>query len=1202
MVHVKEMICIGFKSFRKRTVVKFDKGFTAIVGANGSGKSNIIDAFVFVMGSLSAKQLRADNIKDLISNGGNGLGPASFASVEIIFDNTDNAFAVGGKDVSISRKVNQKGQGVYQINGKRATRTEIIDLLDISGLMPNSSNMIMQGKLFELINMNNVQRRQLIEDIAGISSYNEKKGSAEKELEEIQQNLANIALLLNEVYMQMDELKGEKEDAEKYLKMVEQQKLLQNALNITQINASKGKIETIDDDKTITLNKIEEITKTEQELQAQIKQFEIKLNELRPKILKVQDSELLRMTQEEKKLKTEILELSSKIKYLKKNISDYKTEQKTILDKLQELDEKEKTIGVKLEDLNNKKSLLNTEIDQKSENIHILESELLDNDKKYVEIKNQAKSLQSELLMAKDNTNQQSTKIEVISNEIGGLSKQKEKLEARIFKNNDAIGKYRGQIRNLKQEKQKRLGLQPIDGTMNKSAKNQIENQIKQLENQVVKHQIDISKIKPAFTASQKKMYELQSQIKISRQMNQGSRAIQAIMSAKQKGLIPGIYGTISQLGSTDQKYNTAMSTAAGGKFNYIVVDHPITAENCINYLKEKKMGRASFIPLSSIKHNSFDLYDTHNPSVYGKAVNLIDFDEKYRDAFEFVFGRTVIVKDISTARQLKVPAQRVTLDGDVVSGSNLMTGGQKKNANNNNGFKNNPENDLNEIKGLFEQYKLVIETAEMRIKEIQNEISRLYKLKISANTKTKEFDDKIAGIKAKMEQLTQTIEEDEAEINEILQKISLLTQDKESLGITLQELVGHQNEIQNKIQMVDEELNNSEESDLKKRLKEEERTLKKLQKQANTLEIEITKNTTLLHETIINNRKELQAQLREKEIASNTNQDELSESTLFLHKNEVEIASLKEKIKQKSSILSSLLNEQRELHMEISNRKTKIGVIGNQIHPLKLQLNTADMKMQELQSKIDEWKCKVVRDIVVPEEMLTINPHVHKNKLEQLTQDITQMGAINLRAIDKYSEIESRFESLEKKNEQVVNEREAIIDFIEALETEKKKVFLHTYNSINANFAFIFGKLSPGGEAKLNLENMEDPFEGGMQILARPGEKKWCQTQAMSGGEKTLTIIALILGIQMHVPSPYYVLDEIDAALDDVNAALVADMIKELSEKSQFIIITHRDVTMARVDQLLGVSNTAGITSVLNVSISQVLGQINNAETEVSA
>lgn len=256
-------------------------------------------------------------------------------------------------------------------------------------------------------------------------------------------------------------------------------------------------------------------------------------------------------------------------------------------------------------------------------------------------------------------------------------------------------------------------------------------------------------------------------------------------------------------------------------------------------------------------------------------------------------------------------------------------------------------------------------------------------------------------------------------------------------------------------------------------------------------------------------------------------------------------------------------------------------------------------MQIEDLKLKITEWASKIDPEIEIPDEYLNQSIDDHTARLTKLNQEKLAIGAVNLRAIDKFKDIDARYEDLSVKNEQVIQERESLLEFIETLEKEKKRVFMNTFNAINHNFGYIFEKLSPNGEARLNILNLEDPFADGIEIIARPGEKEKCNVMALSGGERTLTIIALILGIQMHVPSPYYVLDEIDAALDDANAALVAKMIKELAEKSQFIIITHRDVTMAKVDQLLGVSNIEGVTSVINLSMSTILNKLQSEDSQ---
>ncbi len=1195
---IKKMICIGFKSFRKKTIINFDDGFTAIVGANGSGKSNIIDAFVFVLGALSAKSLRARNIKDLISNGGHGMGPSETASVEIIFDNMDRSFSLDLPEISIFRKVDRKGNGIYKLNGKRSTRKAIINLLDLSGILPNSSNMIMQGELFRLINMNSNERRELVEDIAGIASYNDKKMSAEYELMQVQANLGQIALLLNEVYGQLEDLKKEKINAEKYLELTSQEKIRTNALYKVKIQSSEQKIKNMAEEKIEITKKISEIDKKEILLKEEIEILKHKIVDLEPKIQKLQDSELLQMTNELKILKNKVTELITSLSYAKKNLKTYQQEQLELQERLNQINEQEEKLKKEIKKIEAKKQKINAQIDEKTEIIQDLENKLSKIDVEYIQIKENAKRLQTEIDQIKDDKNHNSSDLRLIEQKIEGLIESKSKIKKKIFESHSILDGLKIKIENLKIERKQKLGLEDID-----FSKNGIEKKISRMEKEIEGWNIKHKEMTLISNKTQKELFELKSKVKIINHMNSNNRAQKAILSLNKTGKIKGIYGTISQLGSTSKKYYTAMEYAAGNRFNFIVVENQIVAEKCINYLKQNKLGRATFIPLENIKYKPFSSRLPEDPKIFGRAVDLIEFSEKYREAFEYVFGRCIIVKDVPTARGLNVPAKRVTLEGDIVEGSNLMTGGSKKGKSKGLGFDSNQ--DQQKIKELDSTYQIIqrqISELDIKINAHRLEISRLYKLKITGANKTKEISEQIAVCKASIEQLLISINSDENETEGIIKEMDGNNAQKNKLEQNLDEIKKKLTELIENEMKIQEKLDSSEESSIKQQLKQNENQLKTLQKEATQIEIEFTKKSTSLTDTISSNRTTAQTQLNQRNHSTNTTKSSIEELSSDLKDYEVEVKVLEEKISHKSTALTVLMNKKKKLTFEMSENQLKSGQIGNEAYPLKMNLNTFEVKTIEYKEKISEWKCFVDPEIKVPEELLKVSESSHQKQIVKIELQKNQLGTINLRAIDKYIEIEGRFNELEEKNEQVIKEREAILDFIESLEQEKKKVFLNTFNAINKNFGYIFSRLSIGGEAKLELENLEDPFEGGVQILARPGEKKWCLTQAMSGGEKTLTIIALILGIQMHVPSPYYILDEIDAALDDVNAALVADMIKELSEKSQFIIITHRDVTMARVEHLLGVSNIEGVTSVINLSIKNVLKQLENENSAVQS
>ena len=1195
---IKKMICIGFKSFRKRTIINFDSdGFTAIVGANGSGKSNIIDAFVFVLGALSAKSLRANTIKDLISNGGHGMGPSDTASVEIIFDNADRSISLDIPEISILRKIDRKGNGIYKLNGKRSTRKDIVNLLDLSGVLPNSSNMVLQGEIYRLINMNSNERRELVEDIAGIASYNEKKLSAEDELMQVQTNLGQIALLLNEVYLQLEDLKKEKINAEKYLELTSQEKIRTNALYMVKIQSSDYKIEKMAEEKIEINIKISEIEKKEVQLKEEIEILKQKIADLEPKIEKLQDSELLKMTNKLKELKNKVTELITSLSYDKKNLKTYQQEQLELQDRLNQINEQEEKLKKEIKKIEAKKQNINIQIDEKTEIIQELENKLLKIDVEYIQIKENLKRLQIEIDQIKEEKSQYSGDFRLIEQKIEDLNESKSKLEKKIFESHDVLDGLKINIENYMIERKQKLGLEDID-----FSKDGIEKKIINMEKEIDGWNIKRNEMTSISNKTQKELFELKSKVKIINHMNSNDRAQKEILSLNKTGKINGIYGTISQLGSTSKKYYTAMEYAAGNRFNFIVVENQIVAEKCINYLKQNKLGRATFIPLENIKYNPFNDSLPEDPRIYGRAVDLIEFSEKYRNAFEFVFGRCVIVKDIPTARGLKISAKRVTLEGDVVEGSNLMTGGHKTKSKGL-GFDNNHDQQkIKELESTHQKIQQQISDLDIKINAHRLEISRLYKLKITGANKTKEISEQIAVCKASIEQLLIAINNDETEIEGIIKEINGYSSQKNKLEQNVDEIKKKLTGLIEKEIKIQKKLDSSEESSIKQQLKQNENQLKNLQREATQIEIEFTKKSTSLTDTISSNRTTAQTLLNQRihDISETTNSiEELSND---LKDYEVEVKVLEEKISHKSKALTVLMNEKKKLTFDMSENQLKVGQIGNEFYPLKMNLNTFEVKTTEFKEKISEWKCFINPEIEVPEHLLKISESVHQKEIVKIELQKNQLGAVNLRAIDKYIDIEERFKDLEEKNEQVIKEREAILDFIESLEQEKKKVFLNTFNAINKNFAYIFSRLSAGGEAKLELENLEDPFEGGVLILARPGEKKWCLTQAMSGGEKTLTIIALILGIQMHVPSPYYILDEIDAALDDVNAALVADMVKELSEKSQFIIITHRDVTMARVDHLLGVSNIEGVTSVINLSIKNVLKQLENENSAVQS
>jgi len=1190
MVYIKSLICEGFKSFKHRTKINFSRGFTSIVGANGSGKSNILDAFVFALGELSGNKLRVNNIKDLICNGGsNGGQPSKWARVDVIFDNSDRTIPFDSNTIKISRKININGHGKYYINDKLITRRELQDIMDLVGLIPNTSNLILQGELFRIINMNNNERRGLIEEISGIAFYNEKKENAEKDLEKVEENISRITLLLNEVSIQLDSLEKEKDDALKYGEYDLRQKNAEITIVVLKIRDFERQLEKMRVKKENLIEKIKEIYENLSEKRQNLMDITIELDKINEELKKLQSNELKELTLKLNELKTEFTRKDAQksnyhneIKKLKKNLIN-------ALNKKDELEKKKKTIDKHIFDKKHNKDSIKENLNSLKEELYHCEEQIKEFDSEYAIFLEKLEIVKGQITEKSEIKNEISSEIRVLNNKLENYSKNFNNINNRINKLNNEIEKINHEIKELENKELE----------FNENFGENIN--IDELETKKKSVQQKLEKIQRVIDEKHEDLIIIRSKIKAIKRFSI-NKAVEAILKIKNSpdqqrnhNIRGKIYGTIAQLGKTDQKYNIALQVAGGNKFNFIVVDTQTTAKQCINYIKKNKIGRASFIPLDKIRTSPISLNIKTNEKIIGRAVDLIQFDQSFFKAFEFVFGRTIIVADIETASSLDINARRVTLDGDIVESSNLMTGGIHRRLNQI-GFGSIEESKIplleKELNILKQEEKRFIQT----LKEIENNITLNYKRKISANNEISEIRQNLAVLKDnlinkehELKEFKENIGEIESKIKDIEDKIQQEQLKLEDINESILALKSDERDIKSKLSML-------KNNDFTKKTNNLRKEIDILEKKKMKIDLELTKLQTQLEE-IINN--------REQEIENNitTFQNEISINTHSLESLEIElqekminIKELEYRVLEKNEVVGQIYSQKEEFLKIQTRTKIEIEDLKSSIHPNEIKINTLEINSNNLSSQKEELeRINNINELDLEEiqEYLKFSPIKLENIISESIEIKNRLEPVNMRAIRKYDKIKKRYDDLIEKHEIVVKERQAILDFIEKIEIEKKNTFLITFNGINEQFKIIFLKLSPGGEAKLVLENEEDPFAGGVKILARPGGKKWCLTRSMSGGEKTLTVVALILGIQMYIPSPYYILDEIDAAFDDYNAAQVASMIKELSKKSQFILITHRDVTMTKTDHLLGVSSIDGLTTILNLNMQEALEQI---------
>jgi len=960
MVNVTRLSIKGFKSFGKFTPIDFPKGFTAIVGPNGSGKSNIIDSLCFVLGRRSVKSLRADRLAQLVFNGAKTGKAASRAAVAIKFDNSGHELPVESKEVEIERDIGRDGKSTFRINGVRSTRAQIADVLSKARIHPDGHNIILQGDVARIIEMNALERREIIDEISGISEYEEKKNRAVRELEKVDGKIGEAKAVFRE--------------REKYLKNAEAER--NQALRYQDINKRlaqyRGELFAI---------KIKKANKELEIIAKDYKKIDSKETELKEKH-KGKDQEI---EQAQKRI-NEIDEVLLKTKSIAEG---------------NELDEKRDEI-----------SEIEKSIERLNESIRLKEEELtsITSDDAQKEIK----QLKTEQVAMREELKETKSKLEKQDDFVSKLQKEKIDLMKRV--------------QELDQE----------FGTKNR----------------------EYTRI-----ASE---YETQ-------QSGAGyPRAIQEVLGLR--GEMKGIHGPVSELADVPDKYQLAISVAAGRRIHSVVVDDDTVAEKCIDHLKSRKAGRVTFFPLNKIKGHKVE-----NVSGTKNAIDLVSFKPEYRKIFEHVFQSTLVVDSVDKARKLGIGKYRmVTLEGELFERSGAITGGTVKKVQS---FSKDLEKDVDKL------------SAELKaIEELRN--SSQYELQ----QKTDEFEKEnniLCSLEREKERLVGTLDG-------ILSKVRAISEGG-----------GRQSKIQEEL-----EAQRKEFEEVSDKLKSAQESFDKL------------KNTMV------------KAEGKQSE-----------ERSTLLEK----IEKVRDENKKVYLQLSDLNRERNELEVE----KAKI-----------------DQRLVDVREAYKEYEGKEL-EIKHGEREL-------ENMISKNEKDLAELGSVNMLAIEAYDTIKKDYEDLVSKMEKLEEEKQAVMDFMDEIETKKQEIFMETFLEISSKFEDTFKKLSPGGEAHLILQSPDTPFEGGMLIQARPKGKELINIEALSGGEKTMTALAFIFAIQLYRPAPFYILDEVDAALDKVNSDMLGNMIAESAKAgtAQFIIITHNDSVLEQADRLYGVTMTDSGSQIVGVEM----------------
>jgi len=1136
MTIIKSLTAKGFKSFAKKTELLFGNKFNVILGPNGSGKSNVADALCFVLGKLSAKGLRAEKSANLIFNGGKHGSPAKSAEVSIVFDNSNNYFPLQEKEIKISRTIKQSGQSAYKILDKKVTRQQIIELLATAKIDPNGHNIILQGDIVRFMEMRPIERREIIEEVSGISVYEDKKQRALNDLNKVQEKLNEVNIVLTEREAYLRELKKDRDQALKYKELEKDIKRSKATYLNSQIKEKEAKKQEIESKSKNAQREIDSINKKITEIKEVINKKQKEIEEINKTIEERSEVKQKQLHEEIETLKTEIVRNAT-------NKENYSSE---------------------LQKIKNRKEQLLKNIKDIEEKIRELEREKI--------------RLEKNLNLAKKEEQEVNSKLGKIRKRSGfGITKSLEEIEQKIEQEQTIIEKIREEKQHYLRKKDK------IDFQLNNLKSKDNENIIQKL----TELKNDLKKTNSELSKSEKESSLLRSKIQTSREKlarnNEELTRINArqihirefsatdiatrkILELKNKG----VYGTVASLGNVKSKYSKALSIAAGARIKSIVVDNDKTAEQCINYLKDSRLGVLTFLPLNKIR--PFNIKPApKQPGVHDLAINLVDFSSKFKDIFSYVFGSTVVIDDIKTARKIGIGKQRmVTLEGDLIESSGAMVGGFRRALA---GFKEKELNtDLKKLEQENKKLKESLETFEQAEKRNQEKLYSLNQKKsgiegelikhgkifniddlsqIKSNYSAllkgeKEINKQISKIESDLNKKTEIISNLKSQREQIKQKLNLKRPEE------LDDLEQRKEKITNKIIEIKSNLSNINMQINDIYLKEKERTNQIIKEQEK--ERQQFKEGLL---TLEGNLKLKEKELKEKEAI---------EKKFY--------SNFKKLFSQRNNINEAINKKQNT----IAREEEKIKAIEYRINNFSIEKAKIIGELEGINKEFEEFAGISLKKGFSLEEL--------KYNIKKAESSLNSLGNINLRALEVYEEIKKEYQKVIDKSEKLKMEREDVLTMMQEIDGKKKSLFMKTFNQINNNFKEIFQSLSRKGIATLEIEDMENLFESGVTISVKIIGKKYLDIRSLSGGEKTMAALAFIFSIQEYDPASFYFLDEVDAALDKTNSELLSKLINKYAENSQYIVITHNDSVITEADRIYGVSMQNHMTKVVSLKI----------------
>ena len=1171
-MYLKEIEIQGFKSFADKTKVVFDQGVTAVVGPNGSGKSNITESLRWALGESSVKSLRGGKMPDVIFAGTESRKPLNYASVIVTLDNQDGFIKDAGQEIKVERHIYRSGDSEYKIDGKKVRLRDIHDLFLDTGLGRDSFSIISQGKVEEIFNSKPEERRAIFEEAAGVLKYKTRRKETESKLQQTQDNLDRLEDIIYELDNQIKPLEKQAATARKFMELDGQRKAIYLDVLVAQIQANKAELNVTEEE----LNQVQELLTSyyqkRQDLEEENQTLKKKRHDLQAEMAKDQSS---------------LMDLTSLISDLERKLALSKLETEQVALNQQEAQ-------TRLASLDEKRKALIQEKEEKENSLNKLEEELAVNTK-------ELNRLEEELLAFSDDPDQMIEQLRerfvAFLQEEADVSNQLTRIENDLENSRQQTQKQEEQLESLKEQLASAKSKASEQEAALKSAKEEVQNLLadyqtsaKQEEAQKQAYQSQQNQLFDRLDSLKNKQAKAQSLENILKNHSNFYAGVKSVLQEKNR--LGGIIGAVSEHLTFDVHYQTALEIALGASSQHIIVEDEQAATKAIDFLKRNRAGRATFLPLTTIKARSISGQNqdviASSPGFLGMADELVTFDAKLEAIFKNLLATTAIFDTVEhardAARKVRYQVRMVTLDGTELRTGGSYAGGANRQ---NNSIFIKPE--LEQLQKEIAQEEKLLRQEEENLKSVQESLNELSQTLETIKSKGEQARIEEQGLYLAYQQTCQQVEEletllklQEQELNNLRggdwqaekekcqERLSIIATEKQKLESEIEEIKSNKNAIQERYQNLQEKLSQERllKTEMIGRKRYEVADIERINKELEYLDMEQDEIERLLQEKVDNLEKVDTELLTKQETEAKSQKEEIQQGLI---RKQFELDDIEGQLDD----IASHLEQARQQNEEWIRKQTRAEATKEKITD----------RLRYLQGQLTEEY-----QISYTEALEQANPledlAVAEQEVKDLEKSIRSLGPVNLDAIEQFDEVHERLEFLNSQRDDILSAKNLLLETITEMNDEVKERFKSTFEAIRESFKVTFKQMFGGGQADLILTE-GDLLTAGVEISVQPPGKKIQSLNLMSGGEKALSALALLFSIIRVKTIPFVILDEVEAALDEANVKRFGDYLNRFDKDSQFIVVTHRKGTMAAADSIYGVTmQESGVSKIVSVKL----------------